>query len=169
MKPVLAKFALGLSLCLATLPSRAAELTWLTDLPQAQAQAKAEKRDVLLFFHGSDWSPPCVEMQRDVFGSPEFAAYARQARRLQGMGQGGYFTMRRAPDTYQARTVNRQKASGGKSFSVPCLDRPPDGNSGLFSKPALIFQLENLDGAEGGGVFVFGEQDGAGDFIAEAG
>src|ERR1017187_5291593 len=55
------------------------ELTWLTDLPKAQTQAKAEGKSVLLFFHGSDWCPPCVEMQRQVFASPEFVQYARHA------------------------------------------------------------------------------------------
>ncbi len=55
------------------------ELTWLTDLPIALVQAKAEGKSVLLFFHGSDWCPPCVEMQRQVFASPEFVQYARRA------------------------------------------------------------------------------------------
>ena len=54
-------------------------LTWLTNLPAAQAQARAEKKSVLLFFHGSDWCPACVEMQHQVFDSPAFAQYARQA------------------------------------------------------------------------------------------
>ena len=54
-------------------------LTWLTDLPSAQARAKAEKKSVLLFFHGSDWCVACVEMQRQVFDSPAFAKYARQS------------------------------------------------------------------------------------------
>lgn len=54
-------------------------LTWLTDLPKAQAQAKAEGKSVLLFFHGSDWCPTCLEMQRQVFDSPEFTQYARRA------------------------------------------------------------------------------------------
>ncbi len=55
------------------------ELTWLTDFPTALVQAKAEGKSVLLFFHGSDWCPPCVEMQRQVFASPEFVQYARRA------------------------------------------------------------------------------------------
>ena len=59
-------------------PVRAAELAWSTSLPAAQAQARAEKKSVLLFFHGSDWCPPCREMQRQVFDSREFIAYARQ-------------------------------------------------------------------------------------------
>jgi protein disulfide-isomerase len=55
------------------------ELTWFTDVPKALVQAKAEGKSVLLFFHGSDWCPPCVEMQRQVFASPEFVQYARRA------------------------------------------------------------------------------------------
>jgi phage shock protein E len=54
-------------------------LTWLTDLPSAQVRAKAEKKSVLLFFHGSDWCPACVEMQRQVFDSPTFAEFARRS------------------------------------------------------------------------------------------
>jgi rhodanese-related sulfurtransferase/thioredoxin-related protein len=72
-------FLLGVGLGLAVVPARAAELIWLTDLPQAQAQARAEKKTVLLFFHGSDWCPACVELRRQVLDTPEFAAYARQS------------------------------------------------------------------------------------------
>jgi rhodanese-related sulfurtransferase/thioredoxin-related protein len=63
----------------ATLQTNNTELTWLTDLPKALVQAKAEGKSVLLFFHGSDWCPPCVEMQHQVFASPEFVQYARHA------------------------------------------------------------------------------------------
>ena len=59
--------------------SNQTELTWLTDLPKALARAKAEGKSVLLFFHGSDWCPPCVEMKRQVFASQEFIEYARRA------------------------------------------------------------------------------------------
>ena len=52
---------------------------WLTNLPKAQAQATAEGKSVLLFFHGSDWCPTCLEMQRQVFDSREFAQYAHRA------------------------------------------------------------------------------------------
>jgi protein disulfide-isomerase len=54
-------------------------LTWLTDFQKAKAQAKAEGKSILLFFHGSDWCPPCAQMQRQMIDSPEFAQYARQS------------------------------------------------------------------------------------------
>jgi phage shock protein E len=75
------KTVLGLLFSLMLMPAstRAAELNWLTDLSQAQAQAKAEKKTVMLYFHGSDWCPQCIEMQRQVFDTPQFTAYAKQS------------------------------------------------------------------------------------------
>ena len=70
---------LGIIVSLTDMPAPAAELAWHTDLAKAQAQANAEKKSVLLFFHGSDWCPLCREMQRQVLDSREFKAYARQA------------------------------------------------------------------------------------------
>ncbi len=49
------KLVLCLTLGLTLLAAKAAESAWLTDLPKAQAQAKAEKKLVLLDFTGSDW------------------------------------------------------------------------------------------------------------------
>lgn len=59
--------------------SNPTDLVWMTDLPDALVRAKAEGKSVLLFFHGSDWCPACVEMQRQVFAAPEFVKYARRA------------------------------------------------------------------------------------------
>ena len=66
-------------LALAAIAANADEPSWKTSLPEAQAQAKSEHKFVLLYFHGSDWCPPCIEMQRQVFHSPAFAALARQS------------------------------------------------------------------------------------------
>ena len=76
---VLIRLLLGFGGMLLGWTAVAAELPWLTDLPKALGQATAEKKSVLLFFHGSDWCPTCKELERDVIKSPEFAAYARQA------------------------------------------------------------------------------------------
>ena len=54
----------------------AAESTWLTDLPKAQAQAKAENKIVLLDFTGSDWCGWCIKFRKEVLDTPEFQAYA---------------------------------------------------------------------------------------------
>jgi protein disulfide-isomerase len=56
----------------------AADSTWLTDLPKAQAQAKTEKKLVLLNFTGSDWCPWCWKLRDEIFKTPEFEAYAKK-------------------------------------------------------------------------------------------
>src|SRR5437867_1134044 len=58
------------------LPSCACAATWLTDLPAAQASAKAEEKVVLLNFTGSDWCGWCIRLRNEVFSQPEFDAYA---------------------------------------------------------------------------------------------
>jgi thiol:disulfide interchange protein len=57
----------------------AAEDQWLTDFSKAQAQAKAEKKMVLIDFNGSDWCPPCKALRKNVFSTPEFEQFAKQS------------------------------------------------------------------------------------------
>ncbi len=69
-----------LTLCavLALVQIKAAELDWQTDLPKAQAQAKTEKKLVMLDFTGSDWCGWCIKLNKEVFSKPEFAEYAKK-------------------------------------------------------------------------------------------
>ena len=71
------KLACGMVAALALLSASGAELQWLTDLPKAQAQAKAEKKLVMLDFTGSDWCGWCIKLNKEVFSTPEFASYAK--------------------------------------------------------------------------------------------
>ena len=73
MKKLIAA-ALGLFL---VIQLQAAEGQWLTDLTKAQAQAKAEKKLVLVDFTGSDWCPPCKALHKNVFSAKEFTDYAK--------------------------------------------------------------------------------------------
>src|SRR6202040_3071968 len=66
----------GLVCCLA-LRAAAAESDWMTDLPKAEAKAKAEKKLVLMDFTGSDWCPPCKALKKNVLSSPEFEKFAK--------------------------------------------------------------------------------------------
>ncbi|HXU77525.1 MAG TPA: thioredoxin family protein [Methylomirabilota bacterium] len=73
------KIAFGLLAGLALLARvDAGELQWMTDLPKAQAQAKAEHKLVMLDFTGSDWCGWCIKLDREVFSKPEFAEYAKK-------------------------------------------------------------------------------------------
>jgi len=49
---------------------------WLTDLKQAQEQAKNDKKLLLVDFTGSDWCGWCIKLDREVFSKPEFKEYA---------------------------------------------------------------------------------------------
>lgn len=70
------KFIFGLLSATVLWQASAADSAWLTDLPKAQAQAKAENKIVLMDFSGSDWCPDCIEMKKKVFDTDKFQAYA---------------------------------------------------------------------------------------------
>ena len=78
MKKHLTKLVLALFAGGAILQAGASDLEWSTDLPKAQAQAKAEKKLVMLDFTGSDWCGWCIRLHKEVFSTPEFAEYARK-------------------------------------------------------------------------------------------
>src|SRR5262245_55081600 len=50
---------------------------WNENFDKALAQAKTEKKMVLMDFTGSDWCPPCKKLAKDVFSQKEFADYAK--------------------------------------------------------------------------------------------
>jgi len=67
-----------LLLCLlfATAPLIASDI-WSTDYSASIAQAAASKKAILLEFTGSDWCPPCMKQNKDVFEQGAFADYAK--------------------------------------------------------------------------------------------
>lgn len=71
------KMTIGLLLCWLALQATAADhLNWMTDLPKAQAKAKAENKLVFMDFMGSDWCVSCKQLDDEVLSTPEFADYA---------------------------------------------------------------------------------------------
>lgn len=50
---------------------------WIDNQPKALAQAKTEKKLVLMDFTGSDWCPWCIKLDKEVFSTPEFKQYAK--------------------------------------------------------------------------------------------
>jgi protein disulfide-isomerase len=65
---------LGLSVSLS-----AAGDAWMTDFEAAQAKAAAEQKPLLLEFTGSDWCPPCMMLNKEVFSQETFLDYAAEA------------------------------------------------------------------------------------------
>jgi protein disulfide-isomerase len=73
MKKLLVAVAIG---CV-WLQTQAADLNWGTDLPKAQAQAKAANKMVLLDFTGSDWCGWCKKFDKEALSTDKFADYAK--------------------------------------------------------------------------------------------
>lgn len=54
----------------------AAKPGWLTSYEQAQKEAQAKNRLLLMDFTGSDWCGWCIMLDKEVFSKPEFKEYA---------------------------------------------------------------------------------------------
>ena len=65
-----------LCLLLAAAPLQASDL-WSTDYAASIAQAASQKKPVVLEFTGSDWCPPCMKQNKDVFEQPAFEEFAK--------------------------------------------------------------------------------------------
>ena len=51
---------------------------WQPDFARAQEQARREQKPILLVFAGSDWCGPCKKLDRGIWQSETFKAYAAQ-------------------------------------------------------------------------------------------
>jgi protein disulfide-isomerase len=70
-------FAVATSVLITAPLAGAEESGWLTDYKQAQEQAKANNKFLLLDFTGSDWCGWCKKFDREVLLKPEFKDFAR--------------------------------------------------------------------------------------------
>lgn len=52
------------------------ELHWLTDYEAAKAAARSANKLLLINFTGSDWCPPCIALEKELFAKPAFTQYA---------------------------------------------------------------------------------------------
>lgn len=56
--------------------SSSAKAGWLTSYEQAQQEAKANHKLILMDFTGSDWCGWCIMLDKEVFSKPKFQEYA---------------------------------------------------------------------------------------------
>ncbi len=57
-------------------PVLAAKDGWMDNFDKAKARAKAENKNILLDFTGSDWCGWCKKLDAEVFYQPEWKSYA---------------------------------------------------------------------------------------------
>ena len=141
---------------LVAITSAEAKPGWLTDFKQAQEQAKADKKLVLVDFTGSDWCGWCIKLDREVFSTPEFKEYAsknlvlmeadfprgkdlpkevrsKNERLAQDLGIQGF------PTLVVFDSEGKKIAEFGYEAAVP-----PDAKRALATPQALIARLEQL-------------------------
>lgn len=51
---------------------------WIADLEEARKLAVKNRKDILLEFTGSDWSPACIELRKQVLDTEAFSRFARR-------------------------------------------------------------------------------------------
>jgi len=51
---------------------------WYYDYDQAVKKAQEENKKIILVFSGSDWCIPCIKLEKYIWNSPEFTAYAKE-------------------------------------------------------------------------------------------
>jgi thioredoxin-related protein len=50
---------------------------WTTDVEEAKISAQKENKTIVLVFQGSDWCAPCIKLDREIWSTDEFKAYAK--------------------------------------------------------------------------------------------
>jgi protein disulfide-isomerase len=78
MKILLAKFASAMAVLALGSSAALAAAGWDDDYDKAVAQAKADKKMVLMDFTGSDWCGWCIKLDKEVFSKKEFKDYAKE-------------------------------------------------------------------------------------------
>jgi len=100
-----------------------ADLPWLTNLPQALAQAKQENKNVLVDFTGSDWCGWCMKLEKETFSKPEFLDFAQSHLVLMRID-----FPRRQPLPADVQQVNNDLAKKYNVHGYPTVvELSPDG------------------------------------------
>lgn len=50
---------------------------WQTDFETAKKISSKKNHPIILVFQGSDWCAPCIKLDREIWSTDEFKAYAR--------------------------------------------------------------------------------------------
>ena len=50
---------------------------WTSDIDKAKQIASEKNQKIILVFQGSDWCAPCIKLEREIWSTEEFKAYAK--------------------------------------------------------------------------------------------
>lgn len=71
------KLALVVLLMIGSYTATAQDQVWYDNLDKAMEVSNKTKKPMMLFFTGSDWCGWCIRLQKEVFKTPEFTAWAK--------------------------------------------------------------------------------------------
>lgn len=72
MKKFVFLFIVPLLISFQEVTDRAIANDWTYDLETAKKDAKKQNKNILIYFTGSDWCPPCKMLKKDFFDTEEF-------------------------------------------------------------------------------------------------
>jgi thioredoxin-related protein len=127
-------------------PSVSAKPGWLTNYDQAQKEAQAKNKLLLMDFTGSDWCGWCIMLDKEVFSKPEFKEYATKNLVLLELD---FPRMKRMPPETAAQNERLILKYGIQGFpTVVVFDSSGKPLGALGYQPggpqAFIAQLEKL-------------------------
>lgn len=53
-------------------------INWQSTFKNAVAEAKKEHKPILIYFTGSDWCGPCIQLDKNLFHTKKFATFSAQ-------------------------------------------------------------------------------------------
>lgn len=71
------KLALVVLFMIGSYTATAQDQVWYDNLDKAMEVSNKTKKPMMLFFTGSDWCGWCIRLQKEVFKTPEFTAWAK--------------------------------------------------------------------------------------------
>jgi protein disulfide-isomerase len=121
------------------------ELSWITNLEEGIAKAKAENKTVLVNFTGSDWCGWCIKLKGEVFSKKEFADYAGSSLVLVELD----FPQRKAQSeevkTYNRKVLEKYGVQGFPTIILINGDGKQLGKTGYQQGGPLAY-IEHLKG-----------------------
>jgi thioredoxin-related protein len=105
------------------LHAAAQDAPWLSDYKAAVAQAKADHKNILMDFTGSDWCPWCIKMDKEVLDTKEFKTYAGKNLILMLVD---FPQSKQLPQKVQDQNADLQKKFSADGFPTFVLT-DPDG------------------------------------------
>ncbi len=121
---------------------------WTQDYEEALAEAKESDRPLLVLFTGSDWCPPCIQIERNVLRSEEFAAFASENVVLM---KADFLRRSPQPDEIVEQNTALSRQYPVQGFPTVILIEPDSGdvigaNVGYSGAPASAY-VEDLKAA----------------------